>query len=63
MHSSRVKSLSLSLGHIENTTWKLVKLTDLKAEFQNIKYADMRMALKSRTMPDHKPGAQVTNEF
>ncbi len=55
---------TFQIGHIENTTWKLVKLTDTKAEFQNTKYTDMRMALEVRDFAGSlSPGTQVTNEF
>jgi hypothetical protein len=55
---------TFQLGHIENTNWKLVKLTDTKAEFQNSKYADMKMVLEVRDYAGSlSPGAQVTNEF
>ncbi len=52
------------IGHIESDTWKLVKLTDTKAEFQNTKYADMQMVLEVRDYAGSlSPGSQVTNEF
>ena len=52
------------IGHIENTNWKLVKVTDTQAEFQNTKYPDMRMVLEVRDYAGSlSPGAQVTNEF
>ncbi len=52
------------LGHMENTTWKLVKLSDTKAEFQNTKYADMRMVLEVRDYAGSAgANTQVTNDF
>ena len=55
---------TFQIGHIESGTWKLVKLTDTKAEFQNTKYADMLMALEVRDYAGSlSPGSQVTNEF
>lgn len=55
---------TFQIGHIESATWKLVKLTDTKAEFQNTKYADMRMVLEVRDYAGSlAPGTQVTNEF
>lgn len=55
---------TFKIGHIENSSWKLVKLTEKQAEFQNTKYADMRMALEVRDFAGAlSPGAQVTNEF
>lgn len=55
---------TFQIGHIENATWKLVKLTDTKAEFQNTKYADMLMALEVRDYAGSlSPGSQTTNEF
>lgn len=55
---------TFKLGHIENTTWKLVKLSDTKAEFQNTKYADMKMVLEVRDYAGSAgASAPVTNEF
>ena len=55
---------TFQLGHIENTNWKLVKLTDKQAEFQNLKYTDMRMALEVRDFAGAVgTSTQVTNEF
>jgi len=55
---------TFKIGHIENTTWKLVKLTDLKAEFQNTKYEDMRMVLEVRDYAGALgANPQATNEF
>ena len=55
---------TFQIGHIESATWKLVKLTDTKAEFQNTKYADMRMVLEARDFTGPAgPNNQVTNDF
>lgn len=55
---------TFQLGHIENTNWKLVKLTDTQAEFQNSKYTDMKMVLEVRDYAGSmNPGAAATNEF
>ncbi len=55
---------TFQLGHLENTNWKLVKLSDTQAEFQNTKYADMKMVLEARDYAGYaNPGARVTNEF
>ena len=53
-----------TLGHMEGDTWKLVSLTDTKAEFQNTKYTDMRMSLEVRDFAGAaSAGTQFTNEF
>ena len=55
---------TFTIGHMENTNWKLVKLGDTQAEFQNTKYADMRMVLEVRDYAGSaSSGAHVTNEF
>jgi hypothetical protein len=55
---------TFQIGHMENTNWKLVKVTEKMAEFQNTKYADMKMVLEVRDLAGATgPSAQVTNEF
>lgn len=55
---------TFQIGHIEKATWKLVKLTDKMAEFQNTKYVDMKMALEARDYAGSGgANTQVTNDF
>jgi len=37
--------VTLKQGDLANPHWRLVKLTDISAEFQNVKYADLRHRL------------------
>ncbi|TAN35225.1 MAG: hypothetical protein EPN23_11425 [Verrucomicrobia bacterium] len=55
---------TFQIGHMENTNWKLVKLGEAQAEFQNTKYPDMKMVLQVRDYAgSSSAGSQVTNEF
>lgn len=55
---------TFQIGHLENTNWKLVKLGESQAEFQNTKYPDMKMVLQVRDYAGStSAGSQVTNEF
>ena len=37
-----LESLRTSPGDLANPHWRLIKLTDVSAEFQNLKYSDLR---------------------
>ena len=57
--------MTLKIGYVEGSNWKLVNMTDVKAEFQNLKYQDMRVSIEVRDFsgaPGNNPNA-VTNEF
>ena len=51
-------------GAMVGTRWKLLKLSDKKAEFQNTKFFDLTFTLEARDSMGTTPtGAAVSNEF
>ena len=51
-------------GAMVGTRWKLLKLSDRKAEFQNTKFFDLTFTLEARDSVGTTPaGAAVSNEF
>jgi type IV secretory pathway VirB10-like protein len=55
--------VSIRLGDKANAQWKLVKLTDVKAEFQNLKYQDLILGLDAKDVQGTGPATRTTNEF
>lgn len=51
--------ITLVQGMIFNERWKLITVKDVRAEFQNIKYPDMRVVLEVR----EASGGPVVNQF
>jgi hypothetical protein len=50
-------------GAIVGKGWKLVTLTDRKAEFQNLKFAELKFSLEAKDGTGAPAAAAVSNEF
>jgi hypothetical protein len=57
--------ITIKQGALANPRWRLVKLTDISAEFQNLKYADLKHKLDAvdTSGPGNRPGQAPSNEF
>lgn len=50
-------------GELVGKGWKLVKLTEKKAEFQNLKFLDLKFSLEAKDSSGPSLGPAVSNEF
>lgn len=50
-------------GALVGKGWKLVALTDRKAEFQNLKFAELKFSLEAKDSSGAPAAAAVSNEF
>ncbi len=57
--------VTIKLGDLANPHWRLVKLTDYSAEFQNLKFADLRQKIDAvdSSGAGGRPGQAPANEF
>jgi len=57
--------ITIKQGDLANPRWRLVKLTDISAEFQNLKYADLKHKLDAVdvTGAGSRPGQAPSNDF
>jgi len=57
--------VTIKQGDLANPHWRLVKLTDIAAEFQNLKYADLKHKLDAVDLggPGGRPGQAPSNTF
>ena len=54
------EAITLAEGTVLNQRWKLVTITDTKAEFQNSKYPDLRLTLQAA---DSSAAPAAANNF
>lgn len=57
------EAVSIKLGETFGDQWKLANLTDTFAEFQNLKYPDMRHRIEATDAGGGPRGNAATNEF
>ena len=62
LHQSVVAG-KLKQGDLANPHWRLVKLTDLTAEFQNLKFADLKHRIDAVELQGRGAGAAISNDF
>ena len=55
--------VTLKQGDLVNPHWRLVKLTDLAAEFQNLKFGDIKHTLHAVETQGGRPGMAPSNDF
>jgi hypothetical protein len=57
--------VTIKQGDLANPHWRLVKLTDLAAEFQNLKYSDLKHKLDAVDIHGQsgRPSQAPTNDF
>jgi hypothetical protein len=55
--------ITIKQGALANPHWRLVKLTDISAEFQNLKFADLRQKLDAVDLQGGRAGAAPSNDF
>lgn len=53
----------VKLGDTMGSEWKLVTLTEARAEFQNLKYPDLRYRIEATDAASGPRGAGATNQF
>jgi len=55
--------VTIKMGELANPKWRLVKLTEASAEFQNLKYPDLKHRIDAVETQSGRPGGGATNEF
>jgi len=55
--------VTLKQGDLVNPHWRLVKLTDISAEFQNLKFADIKHKIDAVDLQGGRAGMMPANEY
>jgi hypothetical protein len=55
--------VTIKPGDLVNPHWRLVKLSDVSAEFQNLKFADIRHKIVAVDLQGGRSGAAPSNAY